>query len=106
MRKDRSLLSMSQFVGEVRQMGPKYIEPVTDIIEELYEEMQWNVPVIYLLSVGADPTDSIQNPARKNKTVVECVSMGQGQGPVARKAISIASTEGSWVLLQNCELGI
>jgi len=32
--------------------------------------------------------------------------MGEGQEVVAEKAISVASVNGSWVLLQNCELGL
>merc|ERR1719473_420569 len=32
--------------------------------------------------------------------------MGEGQEPVAEAAIRLASEQGSWVLLQNCELGL
>lgn len=39
--------------------------------------MDCSSPVIYLLSAGADPTDSIEGLARKKKTDVACVSMGE-----------------------------
>ena len=34
------------------------------------------------------------------------ISLGEGQEPVAIKAINTASAEGTWVLLQNCELAL
>ena len=63
-------------------------------------------PVIYLLSAGADPTQSIEGLARKTKQQLVCVSLGQGQEPVALKAISTATITGGFVLLQNCHLGL
>ncbi len=46
-------------------------------VESVYNEMDCATPVIYLLSAGADPTDSIEVLARKKKTDVACVSMGE-----------------------------
>lgn len=43
----------------------------------MFNEMDCATPVIYLLSAGADPTDSIEVLARKKKTDVACVSMGE-----------------------------
>jgi dynein heavy chain len=116
LRMDRTLLSVADFVKNTPSLnscqpplpctGPKYVEPVTDTIEALYKEMDSSVPVIFLLSVGADPTDSIQMLAKKKKQHVESVSMGEGQGTVAKKAIASAVVAGTWVLLQNCELGL
>ena len=36
-------------------------------------------PTIYLLSIGADPTDAIENLCRKNKLSIDSISMGEGQ---------------------------
>merc|ERR1711959_659299 len=70
--------------------------------------MVFNIPVIYLLSTGADPTESIETLARKRKLPIPAsVSLGQGQEPVAMKAMNAAAINGgSWVVLQNCELGL
>lgn len=46
-------------------------------VESVFNEMDCASPVIYLLSAGADPTDSIEGLARKKKTDVACVSMGE-----------------------------
>jgi hypothetical protein len=32
--------------------------------------------------------------------------MGQGQEPPARKLLEVGITEGIWVMLQNCHLGL
>ena len=60
-----------------------------------------------MLSIGADPTESIEGLARKKKLPSPAViSMGEGQEPVAIKAMQAGATNGTWVLLQNCELGL
>jgi dynein heavy chain len=107
LRIDRCLLACKNFIRETSEMGPAYVEPVTDTIESIYDEMVPSIPVIFLLSIGADPTESIENLARKKKLESPAViSMGEGQEPVALRAIDYATQNGTWVLLQNCELGL
>ena len=43
---------------------------------------------------------------RRKRKDIECVSMGEGQDVVALRAINSATLNGSWVLLQNCHLGL
>ena len=59
-----------------------------------------------LLSAGADPTNAIETLAHRRRRGIDCVSMGEGQDVVALRSISAATTNGSWVLLQNCHLGL
>ncbi|CBN78680.1 dynein heavy chain [Ectocarpus siliculosus] len=116
LREDRTLLCVNNFIrltdtvehagSRLPAMGPRFAEPLTDTVESVYNEMDCSTPVIYLLSAGADPTDSIEGLARKKKTDVACVSMGEGQSVVASRAIAAATVNGSWVLLQNCHLGL
>ena len=68
--------------------------------------MSTTIPIVYLLSAGADPTDTVETYARKKKKHITCVSMGEGQEPVALRAINSATVEGMWVMLQNCHLGL
>ena len=44
--------------------------------------------------------------SRAQKKQVRTISMGQGQEPAARKLIATGVTQGSWVMLQNCHLGL
>lgn len=107
LRMDRCMLMCKWFVRNTEQMGPTFVEPVTDTIESIYDGMNSDTPVIFLLSIGADPTDSIEGLARKRKLPSPAViSMGEGQEPVAIKAMQAGAANGTWVLLQNCELGL
>jgi len=106
LRMDRTISGVREFIRHTPQMGPRYVEPTTDVIESIYEEMDHLTPVVYLLSAGADPTESIQVLCNKKKKSMQVVSMGQGQGPVAVKGLENAMRTGNWLLLQNCELGL
>jgi len=106
LRMDRTLVCMSDFILNTPQMGARYVEPVTDTVETVYETMDNFTPVVFLLSIGADPTEAIELLAKKKKQSVECISMGEGQDVAAMKAMQNAWTAGTWVLLQNCELGL
>jgi len=76
MRRDRTMLASEQFIQAV--LGEEYVAPVTDLITEIYEETKHNVPVLYLLSAGADPTGTIDDYARKHKQFPTLkVSMGE-----------------------------
>ena len=65
--------------GKLPAMGPKYVESNTETVDSIFKEMEATTPVIYLLSAGADPTDSIDTLARRKRKDIECVSMGEGQ---------------------------
>jgi dynein heavy chain len=107
LRMDRAQITCREFIQHTKQMGKTYVDPVVDKITDIYEEMVADTPVIYLLSIGADPTEAIENLARKNKkNVPATISLGEGQEPVAIKAMNQAAINGDWVLLQNCELGL
>lgn len=116
LREDRTLIAVGDFIKKMESMdingsrvpvmGPKYVESVADTVDSVFREMDATTPVIYLLSAGADPTDSIEVLSRRKRRQIECVSMGEGQDVVASKAIHSATANGSWVLLQNCHLGL
>jgi dynein heavy chain len=107
LRMDRCILQARDFIKSTPQMGPKFVEPVTDTMEMTYDESCAEVPTIFLLSAGVDPTESIELLARKKKLPPPAViSLGEGQEPVAIKALNGAAQEGLWVMLQNCELAL
>ena len=63
--------------------------------------------MVFLLSQGADPTDSIIELCRKKKLIaLAVISLGEGQEPVGLKGINAGAVNGTWVLLQNCKLGL
>jgi len=112
LREDRTQVAGGEFVNKMETvdgypaMGNKFVKAVSDTTELIYSEMKHTVPVIYLLSAGADPTDATEALAKKKKREIACVSMGEGQDVVAMKAINGAMVNGSWVMLQNSHLGL
>lgn len=76
LRDDRTVLASNQFVRET--LGDEYVQPVTDQISDLYDESKKNVPILYILSAGADPTGPIDEFAKKKKQFpTGKVSMGE-----------------------------
>jgi dynein heavy chain len=73
-REDRTLVASSKFIGAI--LGADYIEPISYPMQDIWAESKYSVPVLFLLSPGADPTSSIDDFARKKKKVTEKVSMG------------------------------
>jgi|TARA_B110001469_G_scaffold127089_1_gene146635 dynein heavy chain len=104
MREDRTVLAANQFIKEV--LGEKFIAPVTDLIIDYFEETKVNIPVLYLLSAGSDPTSNIDEYARKRKIITGKVSMGEEMEFPAAKMMDDGMLTGKWVVLQNCHLNI
>ena len=71
-------------------MGQRYVEPVTDTLPSIYEEMIPAIPVVFLLSVGADPTEAIMQLCRKKKQSCHAISMGEGQRAPALEALNVS----------------
>lgn len=87
-------------------MGPKFVAPPPFDIAKSFEDSNCLTPLIFILSPGVDPMQSILTFAEKLKfdETFQSVSLGQGQGEIAQKMIEKASTDGGWVCLQNCHL--
>lgn len=62
--------------------------------------------IIFILSPGADaPTAQIEKLAVQMNKKLDCISLGQGQGPRAQRLIEQGRrSDHRWVLLQNCHL--
>jgi dynein heavy chain len=62
--------------------------------------------MIFVLSPGSDPLANLMRFAKdmeKDKKIA-AISLGQGQKPIAMRAIDEAKMNGDWVVLQNCHL--
>lgn len=101
---DRTLSQSRKYLSS--SLGPRFADPVVLNYEDMLEESRPLSPIICFLSMGSDPTPSIEALAKKNLIRVSAISMGQGQEIHARKLIEKSLVEGSWVLLQNCHLGL
>lgn len=101
---DRTLSQSRKYISS--SLGQKFSEAIVLNYEVMLEESRPLTPIICFLSMGSDPTPSIEALAKKNQIKVSAISMGQGQEIHARKLMSLSLEDGSWVLLQNCHLGL
>lgn len=64
----------------------------------------FDVPLLFILSTGVDPTNNILNYCQSKNINLETISLGQGQGKKASALIERSRNDGTWVLLNNCHL--
>ncbi|CAD1473088.1 unnamed protein product [Heterotrigona itama] len=101
---DRTLSQSRKYISS--SLGEKYAEPVITLLDVMLDESRPDTPMICFLSMGSDPTHSIEHLAKKLEIICRSISMGQGQEVHARKLMQSAKTEGYWALCQNCHLGL
>ncbi|XP_053321162.1 dynein axonemal heavy chain 3-like [Spea bombifrons] len=103
-RPDKVIPAVQQYVTD--KMGPAYIDPPTFDLQRSYMESASCTPLIFVLSPGADPLESLMQFAEEQEMgmKLQTISLGQGQGPIARKMVEKAAEDGTWVILQNCHL--
>lgn len=87
-------------------MGTYYVEAQTTTMESIYVDTDQFTPLIFILSTGADPTDTLMKFAieRGWGERIGLISLGQGQTKKALELIDSSCKNGDWVLLQNCHL--
>ena len=103
----RPEMLLSAAVGYVRkELGEFYVENAAGNVEDVYQDSKNFTPIIFVLSQGADPTLMLLKFAEDHKyrEKMAMLSLGQGQGPTAKRMIQAAQAKGDWVLLQNCHL--
>ena len=79
--------------------------PVLDY-SRIYNQSTERMPMVFILSPGADPQGDIQKLCDEKGMMqrFKFVALGQGQGPVAEQYLEQGAAKGYWVLLQNCHL--
>lgn len=89
-------------------MGRKFVIPPSFDLAKSYADSMCLVPLIFILSPGSDPMGALSNFAEEMDYTSRftSISLGQGQGPIAKKMIEYAQSTGSWVCLQNCHLAV
>ena len=101
---DRTLSQARKYIYDA--LGAEYLESTVLDIEAMLEESDNRVPLICLLSTGSDPTPQIEAIGKARMQEVHSLSMGQGQEEAARKLLIESTTNGHWLLLQNCHLSL
>ncbi|RVE70747.1 hypothetical protein OJAV_G00066880 [Oryzias javanicus] len=107
LRPDKMVPAVTKFV--TRNLGKKFVQPPAFDLTKSYLDSNSTIPLVFVLSPGADPMASLLKFASDKKmdgSRFQSISLGQGQGPIAAKMISTAMQNGSWVCLQNCHLAV
>ena len=96
--------SFSSYV--ISEIGQFYAESPDGSMNVIYEDIDKTIPLIFVLSSGADPTSQLIKFAQEMNFMekLTAISLGQGQGPVAAEHIKNSCENGEWVMLQNCHL--
>ena len=104
LRPDKLIPAARKYVGVT--LGEQFITPPSFDLEKCYADAGPRAPLVFVLSAGSDPMAKLlQFAASKGEAdAVKSISLGQGQGPKAKKLIDEARVNGGWVVLQNCHL--
>ncbi|GCB73975.1 hypothetical protein scyTo_0003059 [Scyliorhinus torazame] len=107
LRPDRMTYAIRKFVEE--KLGTKYIEGRQIEFSKSFRESGPASPIFFILSSGVDPLKDVEALGKKLGFTIDSgklhnVSLGQGQEAVAEQAVTKASKEGHWVILQNIHL--
>ncbi|KAL7044814.1 hypothetical protein ACKWTF_002067 [Chironomus riparius] len=104
-RSDKLVPAIKDYVKSI--MGHKFVEPPPFDLNSSYEDSHCCIPLIFILTPGADPVASLLKFADDQGYGANrlcSLSLGQGQGPIATKKIDEGTKFGNWVILQNCHL--
>ncbi|XP_052045898.1 dynein axonemal heavy chain 12 [Apodemus sylvaticus] len=107
LRPDKITPAITNYVTD--KLGKKFVEPPPFDLTKSYLDSNCTIPLVFVLSPGADPMASLlkfANDKSMSGNKFQAISLGQGQGPVASKMITAAIEEGTWVCLQNCHLAV
>ena len=103
-RPDKVIPCVFNFVRD--NLGDKFIDPPPFDLAAIYKDSSSITPLIFVLSPGSDPLQSLMKFAELKKKQLTTVSLGQGQGPIAQRHIKEGVANGHWVVLQNCHLAV
>jgi dynein heavy chain len=107
LREDKVSFAIKTYVYRV--LGEYFTESPPFDLEGAYSDSTQVSPLIFILSPGADPTDyllQLSQSKGKGGSGLRIISLGQGQGPIAERALQQAQLTGDWVCLQNCHLAV
>jgi len=104
LREEKAIFMIKNFI--VDELGKNFIESPPFDLAGAFEDSGITMPLIFILSPGADPINYLINLAKVQEMDMRLniLSLGQGQGPRAEQLITKGRLNGDWVCLQNCHL--
>jgi dynein heavy chain len=104
LRDEKVVPAVTNFI--LNNIGRHFIDVPAFDLAASFKDSAPTVPIIFVLSTGADPTMYLFNLAKELGVFerLKMISLGQGQGPIAEGLIAAGREGGDWVCLQNCHL--
>ena len=105
MKPELTVEAITEYISDV--LGSEFVDSYTPTMNQIYNDISNKIPLVFVLSVGADPLQSLLRLSKeieKKSEEIFIISLGQGQGGPALKALDTAAKIGGWVILQNCHL--
>jgi len=101
-RTDRVVHACTTYINT--NVGPEFVQPPVLSLEEVFAESTPLMPLIFILSTGADPTNMLGALALDKDIEFKSTALGQGQAPIAIKLMDEGKQEGHFIFLANCHL--
>eukprot|EP00928_Gymnodinium_smaydae_P090380 TRINITY_DN7418_c2_g3_i1.p1 TRINITY_DN7418_c2_g3~~TRINITY_DN7418_c2_g3_i1.p1 ORF type:complete len:3325 (+),score=999.70 TRINITY_DN7418_c2_g3_i1:390-9977(+) len=104
-RPDRIVTATKCFISA--KLSDYYVQPPSLVYDKIYEKSNERMPIVFILSPGADPQSDVQKLGDVlgfTGAKFKFVSLGQGMGGIAGQCIETGYQRGHWVMLQNCHL--
>ena len=89
-RADKVIPVIQKMIKKHKELGPSYIIPPPFDMAASFADSSNKVPVIIVLSSGADPMAELEKLAATQNARISSISLGQGQGQIAINAINHA----------------
>lgn len=88
------------------EMGTQFVNPPRFDIHKSFEESNILTPLIFILSPGVDPIETLWLFAERlgYSQSMQMVSLGADQADYVENALNRAQKQGSWICMENCHL--
>ncbi|MEW5298927.1 MAG: hypothetical protein WDW36_001997 [Sanguina aurantia] len=106
-RPDKLQQAMSSFICSVLHVSS--VAPPPFSLKTLLEgESSADVPILFITTPGADPSQELSEYAQSSKMMEQYheVAMGQGQAEKALTLLRACAREGGWLVLKNVHLAV
>jgi len=101
-RSDRVVHASTTFIS--MNIGPELVNPPVLDLDQVFKDSTPLMPLIFVLSTGADPTNMLAQLANEKDITFKSTALGQGQAPIAINLMDEGKRDGNWVFLANCHL--
>ena len=99
LREEKLIFAIKDFIRDTR-----FLESPPFNIQAAFEDSLKTTPLIFILSPGANPVRFLREFAQDKFIPLNNLSLGQGQGELAKQLILRSKEKGDWVCLENCHL--